>query len=34
MAGMRPGTILGHEAVRVVEDTDPLVRNFNLGTGW
>jgi threonine dehydrogenase-like Zn-dependent dehydrogenase len=31
MAGMRPGTILGHEAVGVVEDTGPLVRNFNLG---
>jgi threonine dehydrogenase-like Zn-dependent dehydrogenase len=29
--GMRPGTILGHEAVGVVEDTGPLVRNFNLG---
>ena len=31
MPGMRPGTILGHEAVGVVEDTGPLVRNFNLG---
>ena len=31
MTGMRPGTILGHEAVGVVADTGPLVRNFNLG---
>lgn len=31
MAGMRPGTILGHEAVGVVEETGPLVRNFNPG---
>lgn len=28
MAGMRPGTILGHEAVGVVEETGPRVRNF------
>jgi threonine dehydrogenase-like Zn-dependent dehydrogenase len=31
MPGMRPGTVLGHEAVGVVEDTGPLVRNFNIG---
>jgi threonine dehydrogenase-like Zn-dependent dehydrogenase len=31
MAGMRPGTILGHEAVGVVEETGPQVRNFNPG---
>jgi threonine dehydrogenase-like Zn-dependent dehydrogenase len=31
MSGMRPGTILGHEAVGVVEDTGPDVRNFNIG---
>jgi threonine dehydrogenase-like Zn-dependent dehydrogenase len=28
MPGMRPGTILGHEAVGVVEQTGPQVRNF------
>ena len=31
MPGMRPGTILGHEAVGVVEETGPNVRNFNVG---
>jgi threonine dehydrogenase-like Zn-dependent dehydrogenase len=31
MAGMRPGTILGHEAVGEVVDTGPQVRNFNPG---
>jgi threonine dehydrogenase-like Zn-dependent dehydrogenase len=31
MAGMRPGTILGHEAVGVVEETGPEVRNFSQG---
>jgi threonine dehydrogenase-like Zn-dependent dehydrogenase len=31
MAGMRPGTVLGHEAVGVVEETGPQVRNFNVG---
>ena len=31
MSGMRPGTILGHEAVGVVEETGPDVRNFNVG---
>lgn len=31
MPGMRPGTILGHEAVGVVEETGPSVRNFNVG---
>ena len=31
MAGMRPGTVLGHEAVGVVEETGPMVRDFNVG---
>jgi len=31
MAGMRPGLILGHEAVGVVEETGPQVRNFSPG---
>ncbi|MBO0804611.1 MAG: glutathione-dependent formaldehyde dehydrogenase [Nocardiopsaceae bacterium] len=31
MPGMRPGTILGHEAVGVVEEVGPQVRNFNVG---
>ena len=31
MPGMRPGTILGHEAVGVVTETGPQVRNFNVG---
>lgn len=31
MAGMRQGTILGHEAVGVVEETGPNVRNFDPG---
>ncbi|TKK90833.1 zinc-binding dehydrogenase [Herbidospora galbida] len=31
MPGMRPGTILGHEAVGVVEATGSKVRNFNPG---
>ncbi|NBE95015.1 glutathione-dependent formaldehyde dehydrogenase [Nonomuraea sp. KC401] len=31
MPGMVPGTILGHEAVGVVEETGPQVRNFNPG---
>jgi threonine dehydrogenase-like Zn-dependent dehydrogenase len=31
MAGMKPGTILGHEAIGVVEDLGPEVRNFNKG---
>ncbi|NAS20389.1 alcohol dehydrogenase catalytic domain-containing protein [Herbidospora sp. NEAU-GS84] len=31
MPGMRPGTILGHEAVGVVEEAGPKVRNFNAG---
>jgi threonine dehydrogenase-like Zn-dependent dehydrogenase len=29
--GMRPGTILGHEAVGIVEQTGPQVRNFSPG---
>jgi threonine dehydrogenase-like Zn-dependent dehydrogenase len=29
--GMRPGTILGHEAVGVVEEVGPQVRNFTPG---
>jgi threonine dehydrogenase-like Zn-dependent dehydrogenase len=31
MPGMRPGTILGHEAVGVVEEAGPQVRNVNPG---
>ena len=31
MPGMRPGTILGHEAVGVVTETGTNVRNFNVG---
>ncbi len=31
MAGMRPGTILGHEAVGVVEELGPNVRNLREG---
>jgi threonine dehydrogenase-like Zn-dependent dehydrogenase len=31
MSGMRPGTVLGHEAVGVVEELGPRVRNFNVG---
>ena len=31
MPGMRPGTILGHEAVGVIEELGPMVRNFNVG---
>jgi threonine dehydrogenase-like Zn-dependent dehydrogenase len=31
MPGMRPGTILGHEAVGVVEEVGPQVRNVNPG---
>ncbi len=31
MAGMRPGTILGHEAVGIVEQAGPMVRNFAPG---
>jgi threonine dehydrogenase-like Zn-dependent dehydrogenase len=44
MAPMQPGTILGHEAVGVVEQTGPEVRNLNegdrvivpstIGCGW
>ena len=30
-AGMEPGTILGHEAVGVVEELGPMVRNFEVG---
>ena len=30
-AGMEPGTILGHEAVGVVEQLGPMVRNFDIG---
>lgn len=29
--GMKPGTILGHEAVGVVEEIGPMVRNFEPG---
>lgn len=31
MAGMKPGTILGHEAVGIVEEVGPQVRNFRPG---
>lgn len=31
MPGMQPGTILGHEAVGVVEDVGPAVRGFSRG---
>jgi threonine dehydrogenase-like Zn-dependent dehydrogenase len=31
MAGMVPGTILGHEGVGVVEEVGPQVRNLNVG---
>ena len=31
MAGVKPGTILGHEGVGVVEEVGPLVRNFAPG---
>jgi threonine dehydrogenase-like Zn-dependent dehydrogenase len=31
MADMKPGTILGHEAVGVVEELGPMVRNFDCG---
>jgi threonine dehydrogenase-like Zn-dependent dehydrogenase len=30
-SGMKPGTILGHEGVGIVEDVGPLVRNFRPG---
>src|SRR3954469_7077641 len=30
-SGMEPGTILGHEAVGVVESLGPMVRNFDVG---
>ena len=31
MAGMKPGTILGHEGVGVIEELGKDVRNFNVG---
>jgi threonine dehydrogenase-like Zn-dependent dehydrogenase len=31
MSGMEPGTILGHEAVAVVEELGPMVRNLSIG---
>jgi threonine dehydrogenase-like Zn-dependent dehydrogenase len=31
MPGMRPGTILGHEGVGVIEEVGPQVRNFSAG---
>lgn len=31
MSGMKPGTILGHEGVGVVEEIGPGVRNLNVG---
>ncbi|OYV41037.1 MAG: glutathione-dependent formaldehyde dehydrogenase, partial [Rhodospirillales bacterium 20-64-7] len=30
-SGMRPGTILGHEGVGVVEQVGPMVRNVQVG---
>ncbi len=32
MVGMKPGTVLGHEAVGIVEETGPGVRNLPEGT--
>lgn len=29
--GMKPGTILGHEGVGIIEELGPLVRNFKIG---
>jgi threonine dehydrogenase-like Zn-dependent dehydrogenase len=31
LTGMKPGTILGHEAVGIVEELGPMVRNFAKG---
>jgi threonine dehydrogenase-like Zn-dependent dehydrogenase len=31
MPGMKPGTILGHEAVGIVEEVGPEVRNLSRG---
>lgn len=31
MAGMKPGTILGHEGVGIVEEAGPAVRNVQVG---
>lgn len=31
MAGMKPGTILGHEGVGIIEELGPDVRNFSVG---
>lgn len=31
MPGMKPGTILGHEGVGIIEELGPDVRNFSLG---
>lgn len=31
LAGMEPGTILGHEGVGIVEEVGPMVRNFDAG---
>src|ERR1700744_916860 len=31
MTGMKPGTILGHEGVGIVEEVGPQVRNFKKG---
>ncbi|WP_375261933.1 alcohol dehydrogenase catalytic domain-containing protein [Palleronia sp.] len=30
-SGMEPGTIVGHEAVGVVEELGPMVRNLSVG---
>ena len=31
LPGMKPGTVLGHEGVGVIEELGPDVRNFNIG---
>jgi threonine dehydrogenase-like Zn-dependent dehydrogenase len=31
LTGMKPGTVLGHEAVGIVEELGPMVRNFDKG---
>jgi threonine dehydrogenase-like Zn-dependent dehydrogenase len=34
MAGMVPGTVLGHEAIGIVEEVRSDVRNLVKATGW
>ena len=31
MSGMKPGTVLGHEGVGIIEELGAEVRNFNVG---